>query len=161
MKNSKINAKKVIIIIVIIILVLFGLYNITWYQITHEKYDNFSEQMEKTFGKTYVKPFYTSYSSFEKGYGYKVKYPDYLSYTGNLAITNNKDTTLIIWPSIFSEENNEYGVIIQDNEKGYQIMIDKKANPIEEIYEDESKVLKEKKEEIRDLLNKANEKWNL
>lgn len=69
--------RKLIMIIISTCIVLFALYNLSWLYLTRTKYNQFSNDMQEIMAnRTYVKQ--------EDGYLYNVKYPDYLSFTGNL-----------------------------------------------------------------------------
>lgn len=146
MKKNK--AKKVVLIIAIIVL-LFGIYNLLWYFTTQSKYTNYSEGMDEfVANKSYV-------LNPGNGYLYNVKYPDYLTFTGNLAVADeNNEVSLIIWPSFYGED--EYGIRITTNDDSYEIMIDKDMKSVEN-----NDILDKYKKEIRMLFQKADEKWGI
>ncbi|AKL95823.1 hypothetical protein CACET_c23770 [Clostridium aceticum] len=157
MNSKKGNKRKRIIVGTIIFFMLFGAYNLIWYQITYSKYDKFSKDMEPVFKGMLAQVYYsTSYHCREDGYQYSVKYPDYLFYTGNLAISNDDDTcSIIIWPSFFG--NTKYGVMIQDEQDGYQIMVDENMEPIDKYF---APIIDKHKEVVKPLFDKANERWD-
>ena len=148
MKLSK--GKKVIILLMVICL-LFGVYNLIWYFTTQVKYSTYSENMDEFIpNRSYV-------LEGEDGYLYNVKYPDYLSFTGNLGVSNNNnEVSLIIWPSIFGED--KYGLKIDTIDDSYEIIIDREMKA--EVSEDD-KIIEKYKEEIEKLFQKADERWNI
>lgn len=148
---SKSKSKKLYIIITVIIL-LFGVYNLIWYYVTQSKYDNFSEKMDEFVkNRSYV-------LNPGDGYVYNVKYPDYLTFTGNLGVSDEKnEISLIIWPSLFNGEN-EYGVRIIDEDESYEIMVDKDMKAEDSEIED---IVNKYQDEIQILFHKADEKWGI
>lgn len=145
------KSKKLYIIITVIIL-LFGVYNLIWYYVTQSKYDNFSERMDEFVkNRSYV-------LNPGDGYLYNVKYPDYLTFTGNLGVSDEKnEISLIIWPSLFNGEN-EYGVRIIDEDESYEIMVDKDMKAEDSEIED---IVNKYQDEIQILFQKADEKWGI
>lgn len=98
------------------------------------------------------------------GFDYSVKYPDYLSVTGNLAVgfpgTDDDPFTdgLIIWPKLFG--GYKYGVILDSLEEGgdgYMFYVDPLGNAVEAEYQP----IAEKYEAvITQLLERAGLVWN-
>lgn len=144
------NGKKIIIILIVICL-LFVLYNIIWYFAIQSKYSEYSKNMDEFIpNRSYV-------LDGEDGYLYNVKNPDYLSFTGNLGISNNNnEVSLIIWPSFFGEA--KYGIKIDTIDDSYEIIIDREMKA--EVSEDD-KIIEKYKEEIERLFQKADERWNI
>lgn len=139
-------------IIIILVLIIFGLYNIYWYQTTHSKYSSYIGGMnEFVRNKSYI-------LQDTEGYLFNVKYPDYLSYTGNLGIsTEEGKLSLIIWPGMF--KSTKYGLRITTNDNVvYNILLDKNANAIDKQYDE---LIKENRTAIQLLFQKANNQWNL
>ena len=99
----------------------------------------------------------------KEGFSYSIKYPDYLSFTGNLAISMPSEDydfytdSLIIWPNFFKDY--EYGVILYDeNNNEYMIEVNENKEPKEPEYQE---IIDIHKENIDILFDKANEFWNL
>ena len=94
-------------------------------------------------------------------YDYLVKYPDYLSFTGNMsvglpAVNENPFTdALIIWPQINGKF--ELGVLLYD-EDGTEnaVYIDAEGNA---LYEKDKDLVSRQREAIKQLLMKADKKW--
>lgn len=100
----------------------------------------------------------------EDGFDYSVKYPDYLSLTGNLAVgfpgTDEDLFTdgLIIWPKFSG--GYEYGVILDSLEEGgdgYMFYIDVQGNAIEDKYR---QVSEKYADVIAELLERADGYWS-
>ena len=147
----KLSKGKKIIILLMVICLLFGVYNLIWYFTTQVKYSTYSENMDEFIpNRSYV-------LEGEDGYLYNVKYPDYLSFTGNLGVSNNNnEVSIIIWPSIFGED--KYGLKIDTIDDSYEIIIDREMKA--EVSEDD-KIIEKYKEEIEKLFQKADERWNI
>lgn len=101
---------------------------------------------------------FQSYSVLEDDFIYHVKFPSYLSFTGNLAVsTKNSEYTLIIWPSRFRDTR--YGVMIPiENNTFASIMLNqemKSEDVYDQIYIDENM------EQIEELFYKASERWGI
>lgn len=146
--------KKVFWTIVILIL----LYHISWFGVSIFKYNNYTEGFQVTENGKYLRS--------ENGYHLSVKKPSYLSYTGNLAITNDKDDlSIIIWPLLNGDY--EYGLQILDTESGvtYNIRVDSKLNYLNKENSsemDKNKVVKlidQRKPEIKKMLKTAKSVW--
>lgn len=152
--------KKRIYIVVIVVIVM--VINILWF-LNNSMYNSYKKGFEK---------FKTCYNMSTDEYDFTVKKPDYLSFTGNLAIANKKDTvSIIIWPGVFMKQPFEYGVMIYDEvqQHGYMIYVDENMNFLEseknqispEQKADANKVLKKNKHELIKLLNQAKVLWNI
>lgn len=111
-------------------------------------------------------PLFPTYAGKDgEGFDYTVKYPDYLSLTGNLAVgfpgTDENPFTdgLIIWPKVSG--GYEYGVILSSRESdgnGYMFYIDTQGNALDPEYQP----LAEAYEEIiGELLARAESRWQL
>jgi hypothetical protein len=61
---------------------------------------------------------------------------------------------MIIWPGIVGDD--EYGLILEYENSGYQIMVDKNMKPINPV--DEA-IVANKEDSIRMLVEAANDKW--
>ncbi len=146
---------------ILVILILFILMNIVWFSWRVIKYNNYSKGMDKNTSYSIFVPKYLKTDN--EGFSYSVKYPDYLSFTGNLAISMPSEDydyfsdSLIIWPTLL--KGYEYGLILYDEENNeYMIEIDENQNPKESENEE---IINEHKDNIKILFNKANEVWNL
>ncbi|MFD3158846.1 hypothetical protein ACFIJ5_18720 (plasmid) [Haloimpatiens sp. FM7330] len=146
---NKINGKKIIIFIILV----FAVLNASWFLITTIRYNKFVKDLPK------VK--YGSYGTKkEDGYNYSVKKPDYLHYTGNLAVNNSeKGELLIIWPLISG--GYKYGVILQEKQESWNIYIDENMKPIDKDDPYAAQKIEEHKAGVKALISKANEMWNL
>lgn len=98
------------------------------------------------------------YYTIDYDYTYLVKYPDYLSLTGNLGITAN-DTSknvvgFLIWPSTWGKA--EYGIIIKEDEVNYRIYTDSNGTPIDAKYQD---IVNRYADEVDKIVQAANAMW--
>lgn len=145
--------KKSISAVIITILILFMAYNIVWYLFSYSKYGEYEKDF-KEIADSGVKIYVD-----DEEYQYSVKKPSYLSWVGNLAITDNKlQNSLIIWldPSgadttsgvILEDKNNE---VIQIEMKDKKTAVDKRNQKIVDSYSNE----------ILKLYNKAKKIWKL
>jgi hypothetical protein len=148
MRIKKLN--KTIIIISIIVL-LFGVYNLMWFQLTKSKYRNYINGMDE-FRKnvSYVQ-------NNGDGYLYNVKFPEYPTYTGNLAIaTRDNKYSLIIWPNIFNNDF-KYGVQIEnENNEVISIRVDENMDSINEY---DKEMTDKNKEILNELYYISKNKW--
>lgn len=146
---TKIKKKNIFILIIIAFVAL----NIIWFSITSVKYNKFIKDLPR-FGSIY------SYGTLKDGYNYHVKKPSYLSYTGNLAVSNNETgELLIIWPLIFG--GYEYGIRLEEDGIGYEFYVDENMNPINKEDPYAVQCIEKNKSSIDVLLSKANEMWKL
>lgn len=149
---KKVNVTNVLILMASIFLIL----NLSWFLITTIKYHEFIEPIPKNkYGLHFIK---------KDGSMYSVKKPDYLHYTGNLAVDNTqKQTSLIIWPLI--NGGYKYGFRVQESESqtAYEIYVDENLKPTDKDKDDPTSIQKvtEHKAELEDLFIKANKMWNL
>lgn len=145
----RINVKKIFGVIILGFVVL----NLSWFSITTIKYKKYIKDIPKIKNSSYgIKK--------EDGYNYHVKKPDYLQYTGNLAVDNyEKGKLLIIWPLIFG--GYEYGFRIQEEGGAYEIYVDENMNPIDKEDKIAIEKFQEHKTELEELFSKANEMWKL
>ncbi|GAA0182032.1 hypothetical protein SH2C18_44780 [Clostridium sediminicola] len=145
----KINGKRIFQFIILGVVIL----NLSWFLITTVKYHKFIKAVPKDkYGVYGIKK--------EDGFTYSVKKPDYLQYTGNLAVSNmEKGELLIIWPLIFG--GYEYGFRVQEEGGAYEIYVDENMNSIDKEDKIAIKKLQEHKAELEELFFKANEMWKL
>lgn len=150
---KKLLKKKMLIIIGVIIL-SFGIYNLIWYIIVSEKYNDFIVDMEEIY------PNITYAIDNKDGYTYNVKIPDYLSFTGNLGVQpyEGGDHALIIWPGIFKETT--YGVFItSDDGRTHAVMLTEERMPLSDAPEQTKQLVEENKDKIDELFDRADEMW--
>lgn len=145
-KSNKLSFKKIIIILAFVFLI----FNILWYGWRSSKFKDFSQNMEE------FDPNTSFVSTDKSGYLYNVKYPDYLSFTGNLAVaTPDGKVGLIIWPNI--AKGYEFGVQIEDGES-YNIKVDSQFKPYNKNF---SKIVGKYKDDLNNLVKKAESFWNI
>ena len=153
--------KKRILKIVLIAVIVFAVFNAVWFAWSHITYGELSEGMEAAeFNTLFDKRYF--YSDADR-YDYSVKYPGYLSFTGNMSVgipttgDNPFTDALIIWPKLTG--GYELGALLYDEDgTGYSVYIDEKGNALSE--EDEEVLLRHG-ENIRILLAKADERWDI
>lgn len=157
MKNNKRSKRIILVVTIISIVVCFIVYSQIWAKIVFDKYDKFTKgavQWNQLTGSNLLHG--RGYSYNENGFDYNIKYPDFLSYTGNLGITNPDGTlSLIIWPKFGKETR--YGIMINSEKETHCIMVDKKMAPIDKSYK---KIVEENKVSIKELFDKANKQWD-
>ena len=147
--------KRRIVKVLLIILAVWAVISIVWFswsRITYVKYCNGMTQNE--FSNVIVPRYYTE----DNDYTYLVKYPDYLSLTGNLGVsakdTNSHVMGFIIWPTELGGA--EYGLLIQEDAGGYQIYTDKNGTPLDEKYQD---IVSKYADEVDKIVQAANMMW--
>ena len=157
------KTKKKILIAVCAVLMLFVLFNFVWFGWNHIKYKSYVDGMIEIETSSVIAPAYASVDV--DGFDYNVKFPDYLSFAGNLAVgfpvENGDQITdgLIIWPKVFG--GYEYGVMLQSLESGtdgYMFYIDEQGNAIDAEYQE---VAERYSEVIAELLSRAKSHWDL
>lgn len=162
-KEEKNTFKRRLAIFLAVLLVLFAVYNAVWFAYREIRYSPFTENVPKTYGV---------YLTSKDDISYSVSKPSYLSFTGNLALTDEKTTEgLIIWPEFLS--GYKYAAVIEartEKENGREIpvlayiMIDKDGNWADDsgyFGKREKEKFNEKQEDIKEWLRLANEMWNL
>lgn len=156
MKSGKKTALKV----ALGILVLFILINACWYVWRMVKYGSYCKGWEKNYFATWIVPRYV-YTD-EDDYDYGVKYPDYLSFTGNMSVgmpaSNDDPFTdfIIVWPKLFG--NYDYGVSVTKDGQEYQIYINADGTA---VHPEDSETVTYCQDTINDLLSRAKGMWNL
>jgi len=82
--------KKTLVVVAVTVLFVFLVYNVVWF-INYKTYDKFIDHqyIESSDSRS-------SYSKKASGSTYTVKKPDYLQFTGNLAIDNADSSVSII-----------------------------------------------------------------
>ncbi len=141
--------KKKMIIILATIFSMFIVYNLFWYAWMNVKYSNYTGELNEFIPNR-------SYVLSQNAYLYNVKFPDYLSLVGNLAVsTEDNKYALIIWPSFIGD--NKYGVQITDeNKQTYSIIINRDLSVIDEAHKN---LIEKNKEQIETLFIKAKDMW--
>lgn len=152
-KHSKLFKLLVAIIPFLIIL------NIAWFSWRQSHYSRFTDDFNETPFSTIWVPRYSK--SDPDGFDYSVKYPDWLTFTGNLAVgftgteENPVTAALIIWPKLSG--GYEYGVIISSNEENsYRFYVDANGNPLDREYQE---ISEKYKSTITAMLSKAKGIW--
>ena len=152
--------KKRVMRVALCLLALFLLINVSWYVWRVIKYELYNTGMEKSVFATWLVPRYGQIDA--DGYDYGVKYPDYLTLTGNLSVgcpTTDDDMftdALIIWPKFFG--GYEYGAILYESGETFYIYINADGSAVD--LEDNDVVVRHQ-ENIDVLLRKAKEMWDL
>lgn len=149
--------------VLLALLSVFFLLNLLWFGWRHMAYAGFAEGMTRTEVSSFLFPTFASKDG--DGFDCTVKYPDYLSLTGNLAVgfpgTDENPFTdgLIIWPKALG--GYEYGVMLnsrEDDGSGYMFYIDAQGNAVDEEYQPAAE---EYREVIGELLERAEGAWSL
>lgn len=157
MKKSR---KRKIIIALLAVLALVVLVHVGWYGWRLVKYGAYSKGMDKNPYATWMVPRYMHTD--RDGFDYGVKYPDYISFTGNMSVglpttpDNYFTDCLIIWPKFFG--GYEYGVILYTEEEEFQIYVNADGSAVDKK---DSEIAERHKETIDTLFRKANEMWDL
>jgi hypothetical protein len=155
----KIRAKRAVKII-LCVLIIFLVINSCWYTWRFLKYSRYSGGMEKNPFYTWLVPRYKWTDADRFDYG--VKYPEYLSFTGNLSVgmpTVGEDPFsdfLIIWPKFFG--GYEYGVSLSYGDLAYQIEINEDGTAVDPQY---AELAERCRETIDILLARADEMWHI
>ena len=147
--------KRKILRIVLLFVIVFAVYNVAWLAWSHITYGKFTDGMEEAELSSFIEPRYI-YTD-DDGYDYLVKYPGYLSFSGNLFVglpTVNENPfrdALIIWPKINGQY--ELGVLLYDEDgTEHLVYIGADGNA---LAEEDKAVVSRHREAIKDLLLKA------
>lgn len=143
------NLKKIIIGIVGLALA----YSLLWFANSKYVYSPYTKEVPKHESGLYV-----LYDK-KTNYIYNVKTPEFPSFTGNLGVSDNEGSGLIIWPGFFGK-NYEYGVRIKDGDSTYQIELDGDMNFID-TDENLKEVYNRNKELIDDMYESAEKAWKI
>ena len=150
--KKKISPKRKIILIVLLVLLVFIVYNVIWYFGCYRIYQNYQSEIPEVADsgvRVYVD---------DDGYNYSVKLPSYLSWTGNLAVTEeNIDYALIIWPGALGGEA-EIGFFLIDESTEYQIELTNKTTAANLEFQE---LVDENLEIITMLYDKAYDFWGV
>lgn len=132
-------------------LILFAVYNALWLGNLYFTYHPFTKAVPRHESGMYV------YYDPGMNYSYNVKLPDYLSFTGNVGVSDNNGSGLIVWPGFFGQKR-RYGVLVYDGTQTYRIYVDENMKPVAPD-EELSKVYREHEDEILKLWEAAQSKW--
>lgn len=149
----RILKKNKILFTALVLLLLFGAWNLTWYIQTKNRYQPFLASVpENQSGTHSIRK--------EDGYVYNVKSPGYLTYTGNLGVSNSeKGESLIIWPLISG--GYKYGFRLQRDGQAYEIYVDENMQSIYKGNEEHNQLIQKYKPELDNLYARAHEMWTL
>ena len=159
--------KKKILIIIASLLTVFIIINAAWVIRRKSVYEPYTGGMEYHKVNMHITdvivPRYV-YKD-QDGFDYSVKYPEYLSMVGNLAVgfpgtdENPFTDSLIIWPKYGGRY--EFGVILNPKDpdsEGWMFYIDAYGNAIDPEYQP---IAVEYSDVISELLNRAFSFWNI
>lgn len=153
----RMNKRRTVLLRILgIILSIWLLLTLIWFSWSRIFFSGYSNEMKPNEFSNFITPRY--YKNDEQ-YTYFVKYPDYLSTTGNLAVSVRGDEAgvqaFLIWPTLFGEQ--KYGLIIDDETGSYQIYTDKEGKPIDAGYRE---ITDRYSSDIADIVTAANNAWN-
>ncbi len=154
------TGKKKVLKVILWVLALFLLANGIWFVWRAVKYGAYSKGMEKSELPEWLVPRYIRTD--DEGFDYLVKYPDYLSLTGNLTVglpadgDNPFTDFLVVWPKAFG--GFEYGVSITEDGTMYQIYIHEDGSAADPK---DSGIIERNRDTVNTLLGRANEMWDL
>lgn len=153
--------KKKILKIILAIVILFAVCSAVWFGWSRNKYGRYSGGMKEAPFSNFISPHYI-YTDDNK-YDYLVRYPDFLSLTGNLSVglPSKKDEVftdaLIIWPKMSGEY--ELGVLLYDEDgTSYSVYINQEGNALSE---EDGDAVSRHSDNIRELLDAADERWDI
>lgn len=143
------NLKKIIIGIVGLALA----YSLLWFANSKYVYSPYTKEVPKHESGLYV-----LYDK-KTNYIFNVKTPEFPTLTGNLGVSDNEGSALLIWPGFFGK-NYEYGARIKDGDTTYQIKLDKDMNLIDKD-ENLKEVYNRNKELIDNMFEAAEKVWKM
>jgi hypothetical protein len=158
--DRKASVKRKLITVSAILIGLFLLVNIVWYVWRNITYSQYIKAMTPNSYSSIIVPRY--YLRDSDGYDFNVKYPDYLSFTGNLGVgipsidENLFTDALMIWPKMGG--GYEYGALLYEGDNGYQVYIDANGNAIDKVFDE---VVARHRDNIESLLIKADVMWDI
>lgn len=135
------------------ILVLALAYTLLWFVNSKYVYSAYTKEVPKHESGLHV------LHDEKTNYTFNVKSPGFPSFTGNLGVSNNEGSGLIIWPGFFGK-NYEYGARIKDGDTTHQIKLDKDMNLIE-TDENLKEVYNKNKELIDNMYESAEKIWKV
>ena len=151
---------KKILKIVLALVIVFAAFNIIWFAWSRIKYGKFCGGMQEGDFSNFITRRYV-YTDAD-GYDYLVKYPDYLSFTGNMSLglpsteENPFTNALIIWPKLNGEY--QFGVLLYEENMQYAVYIDSEGNALSEEDKD---IVSRHRDSIQILLLLADKKWDI
>lgn len=157
------SVKRKILKIIVIVVGSFVLLNLFWFGWRQIRYLSFTIGMEQTEMSTLLVPRYATKDNDD--FDYSVKWPGYLSFTGNLSVgfpgTPDDPFTdgLIIWPKLVG--GYEYGVILKDPNdpsNGYMFYITPDGQAVDAEYQE---IAASCQTAIQELLKRANDYWEI
>ena len=146
------SKKKRFILLFVLFAGLFCMYNVFWFISVQYKYKDYLEAVPEEMGV---------HVQFDErdNVTYNVKKPDYLSFTGNLGISDKEGLSLIIWPSLLKSDF-AYGVRIQNDTRTHEIYINEKLEAITDYSEDRL-IIEKYHNDIEKLFEKAEKKFKI
>ena len=148
---------------VVAALALAVIYSIGWFWWSRTTYDKYSKGLEPLPANGVLVPRYDRMDN--DGYDYFVKYPDPLTFTGNLCVgtpsegDNPFTDALIIWPK--AGGGYEYGALLYEDNTEYQIYINCDGTPRDAGDAEAAAVIERHADTIQTLLQKARSQWGL
>ncbi len=143
--------KRMLLKVLILCISIFAIYNLIWIANIIYVYYPLTENVPKQESGIFM------YQDVEKNYTYNVKFPNYLSFTGNLGVSSDDGSGLIIWPG-FLGKNYTYGIILKDGNKIYRFNVDDSLKPLT-FNEKEQQIIDNNLRTIEELWNGAKSIW--
>lgn len=154
------NKSKIAFGIVFLMIASFIVWNIIW-AINYSAYSKLSAGYEK---------YYKTMGKKIGLYNYTLKCPNYFSFHGNFAITND-NLSIIIWPDLFIRGGYTYGLKIFDRQlnHGYMFYVDSELNYLdipENNFSDEEikiiiEILNKNSDELKKMCVLAKNEWDI
>ncbi len=154
------KGRKTVLKVILCLLALVLLINAGWYVWRAVKYGAYARGMEVNPIPEWLVPRYKLTDA--DGYDYGLKYPDYLSFTGNMSVgmpaadDNPFTDFLVVWPKLTGGYT--YGVALTDDGKGYQIYIGADGSAVDP---EDAAIVARHRDTIDELLRRAKDMWDL
>ena len=153
----KMNKRRTVLLRIFgILLSVWLLLTLIWFAWSRISFSKYCDGMNPNVFSNIITP---RYFKNDEQYTFFVKYPDYLSTTGNLAVSVRNDEAgvqaFLIWPALFGEQ--KFGLMIADETGSYQIYTDKEGKPIDAGYRE---ITEKYLSEIADIVAAANDVWS-
>lgn len=153
LKNKHNN--KAVTVISLVFLFLFLSLNIVWVLYREIRYGPLVENVPVNYGVRII--------SIED-YSYSVTEPQYMSFSGNLSLTNElTDESLIIWPLF--PNGYKYAVMLHDadSSKSIFVYVDKNGNFLASTdgSNESEEIFDKKREQVNEMVTLANDMWDL
>lgn len=142
--------KKSLSRVLLAILAVMIIYVLVWFINSRYVYQPFTANVPKHESGIYL------YHDNQTNYTYNVKFPQFPGFTGNLGLSDNHGSGLIIWPGFFGSKY-EYGVKVQEDDLIYDIKLDKNMNildedqKLKEVYENHKALISNMWEEAENI----------